>query len=47
VHYDVGQILPAFAMVGRSSWAQVSIVIFRPDGTTKDAPFELAVFCDP
>lgn len=47
VHFDAGAIAPAFAMVGRSSAAQVSVQIFRSDGTPFDAPFELAVFCGP
>ncbi len=45
VHPPLGLITPAFAMVSRSSSTQVSVVIFKLDGTTFDDGFELAVIC--
>jgi hypothetical protein len=45
VHPPVGPITPAFAMVGRSSATQVTVVIFSLAGTALDDGFELAVMC--
>ena len=45
VHPPVGTIVPAFAMVSRSSSTQVTVVLFKLDGTTIDDGFELAVVC--
>lgn len=40
-----GVIPPAFAVVGRSSAQQVTVSIFRYDGTSVDADFEITVIC--
>jgi hypothetical protein len=45
VHPPVGPITPAFAMVGRSSSTQVTVVIFDLTGVAFDDGFELAVMC--
>lgn len=45
VHPPVGPITPAFAMVGRSSATQVTVVIFDLAGAAFDDGFELAVMC--
>src|SRR5262249_2937085 len=45
VHPPVGVIVPAFAMVTRSSTTQVAVVIFKFDGTPLDDAFELSVQC--
>ena len=46
VHIPTGTMTPAFAMVGRSSVAQVvTVAIFQLDGTALDEDFELAVTC--
>ncbi len=45
VHPPLGPITPAFAMVGRSSSTQVTVVIFDLAGAAFDDGFELTVIC--